>query len=312
MFSCISGKAQKNWDFSLKQQIRWIVSPELMFDAENPHFIPNGGAKEVNFFNKRKSKKETRFIENHKLKLALDKQYKELDNIVNISEKTGVADELGEATKQLKMELDIIKNKYYVIANSEMEELELNKIRFELQTEINDLKKKLTDPLNILALKSKEINTIKADFSFNTGDFVLTKNGKLQIENILINIYKDIDLWIKYLNDHNTVFRKDVYVVRVFVKGYTDEQGFNGAKNQSDRIKLNKKLSDDRAYSVRTEINNTFNKKYKDLSITLSIEYIGMGEELPPGVNYGPKDDKKRRICTVGTLAGPKSLIKVQ
>ena len=62
MFSYISGKAQKNRDFSLKQEIKWRVNPESMFDAENPHFIPNGGAKEVKKFNKRKSKKETYFF----------------------------------------------------------------------------------------------------------------------------------------------------------------------------------------------------------------------------------------------------------
>ena len=312
MFSCISGKAQKKWDFSLKQQIRWIVSPELMFDAENPHFYPNGGTKGVNFFNKRKSKKETKFIEDHKLKLLLDSAYGKFGDIGDISEKTGIDEELGEATKQLEKELDELKNKYYVIANSGLEDQDLTKKRIELLTELNDLNEKLTDPLHIIVVKSKEINTIKADFSFNTGDFVLTKNGRLRVENILENIYKDIDFWIKYLIDHNTVFRKDLYVVRVFVKGYTDEQGYIAAKNKSDRIKLNKKLSDSRAYAVRTEIYNNFNKKYKNLSITLSIEYIGMGEELPPGVNYGPEDDQKRRICTIGTLVGPKSLIKIK
>ena len=313
IFSCISGKAQKKWDFSIKQQIRWWFDPESMFDAENPHFRPNGGAKEVNFFNKRKSKKETKFIENYKLKLEIEKQREKLGEMVEIFEKTGIDEELGEATAQLKKELDILINKYYVIANSALEELELNKKRLELLIEINDLKKKLTDPLSILALKSKEINTIKADFSFETGSSELTSSGKNQVENILKQIYHDIDQWFYYLDFHDeAVFRRDNYIVRIFVKGYTDEQGYTSANNKNERIYLNKKLSDDRAYSVRTEIHNKFNKSYRDLTITLSIEYIGMGEQLPPGVYYGPKDDQKRRICTVGTLVGPKSLIKLK
>lgn len=303
----MSGRTQKNWSFSLKQQIRWIINPESMFDAQNPHFINNGGAKEVNFVNRRKSKKETKFIEDYKHKLLLDAAMRDLEEILE----SPVKEEFVEATKQLEMELDELKNKYSLIKNSGLEDQDLTKKRIELLTKMNDLKEKLLDPLHIIAVKSKEISTIKADFSFNTGDFVLTKNGRLRVENILTNIYKDIDFWIKYLKDHNTVFREDVYVVRFFVKGYTDEQGYKRAKNQSDRIKLNKKLSDSRAYSVRSEIYKKFNKKYKNLSITLSIEYIGMGEELPPGVIYGPKDDKNRRICTIGALVGPKSSIKL-
>lgn len=313
LLSINNTKAQRVKNFSFKQKIKWIFKPKSFFDADKPIFVPNGGSKTVSLLNQGRAKKETKFIDNHKVQMALDKQYADLEEIVTITKNSGMNDDLGDAIAELNDELDILQNKIEKLETADLDELELNKQRLEILTEMNDLKKRLTDPLNILAVKSKDLNTIKADFSFKTGSSDLTKSGKLQVNKILEAIYYDIDQWFYYLDDHNeAVFKDDKFVVRIVIRGYTDKQGYSTAKNDYDRKQLNLKLSNERAYAVRTEIYDMLNKKYRDLDISLSIDYTGMGEDLPQGVYEGPEDDPLRRVCTVGTLVGPKSLIKVK
>ena len=313
----LNAQKYKNYKFKQKMQHAFNYKSTLVVDPKTgeykPDFRSNGGEKVENFFNQGKVKKEAKFIEDLKIQKELDKQYAKLNETIEITEKSGMDDELSDAILELNAGLDKLQKKLNNLKNVDLVDLELNKMRLEILTEMNDLKKRLTDPLNILAVKSKYLNTIKADFSFETGKSELTKSGKSQLDKILEDIYSDIDEWFYYLDDHNeAVFRDDKFVVHVVIRGYTDEQGYSTAKTKYDRLKLNQKLSDDRAYAVKDEINKKFNKNYKNLNITLSSDYMGMGEDLPPNVYKGPEDDPKRRICTVGTLVGPKSLIKVK
>ena len=179
----------------------------------------------------------------------------------------------------------------------------------ELLIKINDLVFSQLKPLEDL-LSKEVVVSLSADLSFQTGKFVLSQSAKQLIAEQIQAIEKDIANWRNYLNHHNEkVFSNDVYYVQANVVGYADEQG---SKREDDRKKFNQELSEKRAEVVAIE----FEKQIQKLSQRLNVKLIyliddsGKGEELPPGINDGPTDDIRRRICIVSAVTGPSSIFK--
>ena len=222
--------------------------------------------------------------------------------------------EVGDATKNtINASIVEIENKIVELQN-ELKEISPWSItghkRFEeISVEINDLLYKKVNPLSLLILATKEVKTLLADLTFNTGKSTLTDLGKTEIKEIVNTIKNDVKEWTGYLDNHNmNIFKEDRFKAMISIKGYADLQGPSNALN---REKLNLKISQERADAVAAELEIEIDRVLKQENILYDIESIGKGEELPSNVvSNGKSNDAARRISTVSVVVAPVSLIK--
>ncbi len=169
--------------------------------------------------------------------------------------------------------------------------------------ELRELKCKRVDP--ITKFLNKKINKIYGDISFKTGASLISEGGKSEINEIINEIKKDIEVWRNYVNDCNErVFESELFVLVIDIDGYADQQGASN-KNQT--------LSQERASSVKTEIIRQLNSLVVKEKINIVFDKIqarGFGESLPPGVDQKGEDDPSRRVCIINSLVGPAVLLK--
>ncbi len=268
-----------------------------------PRYKDNGGKIPTMFFNQNKVLAESKYM----VTLAALKKAREdagrkpskRDEPVSESSSVDSAQVvINQVSEQIQKEIDQL-----VLKLGELDPYDDSSHDKALQvmTELNDLYYKKINPYQ--KLRNKSINTIKSDFVFQTGKSDINNAGVTEIQRLVKKIEDEIIDWKAYVDDHNNkIFADDLYKITIQINGYADKQG--NSKN-------NVKLSQERANKVRECFIKELKKLSSKYNVRYSVNFVGKGEELPPGVTESNKeDDPKRRISMIYSVVGPFSLLK--
>jgi outer membrane protein OmpA-like peptidoglycan-associated protein len=263
------------------------------------------GTKNINIFNKKQAKREKDFVETlEKAERAL-KLAEEQKNAFAKLDSTESVKILGEKLQQSFVKTQELINNLnnvnpYTAAGHQQ--------ALTLASELNDLLYSQILPLGELVSSNMQIKRLGADIGFKTGSAILSIEGVNEITRLIDSMIVDINSWKKYLNHHNqTIFKNEEYRTIIVINGYSDKQG-SGSKTERER--LNKELSENRAKAVASEFEKqlvALKKKYK---LDYQITFVGHGENLPPSfIDSGKKMDEKRRVSSISLVVGPKILL---
>ena len=150
-------------------------------------------------------------------------------------------------------------------------------------------------------IKSSQQEKLQSDISFALGKYELADEGKIALDRFADKIIAIIDENLKLFPDKPILLQIDVY-------GYTDSSGFlSDGGNRQKRIFLNQRLSELRAKSVSTHLNQYLSSKMVPYAQKVSIQHgkvTGKGEELPAGVAVSSQvNNPQRRICQIFSTA---------
>jgi outer membrane protein OmpA-like peptidoglycan-associated protein len=264
------------------------------------------GEKEVNAFNKNKAEREKLMAETIEKADAAKRKLEEQQAILNSIDST---ERIGDLDSKIKS----IFNRTQQIID------ELNKTSpytssgqektLKLATELNDLMHNYINPLSKLVEANKEVVRLGSDINFSTGSFILSKEGKKKVSQLVAKIADEIEKWKIYLNHHNeNIFSNSEYKTIILVNGYADMQGSMDAET---RKKKNFELSEKRAKAVADELKIQLNELKSKYNLVFDIQSKGRGEELPyENVSTSKKGESAaRRISSVSLVVGPKILL---
>jgi len=150
--------------------------------------------------------------------------------------------------------------------------------------------------------------TLSSDISFEKGEYELSEEGKLALQDIVGKILKNKE-------DYQQQHSKKTIVVKVKAVGYTDQVGFrpgtelirNLTEGCEDKVPedrgenrkfLNQRLSFFRARTISEQFKTEILEA--DAESVIEDDVVGLGEDLPPDVPEPyPTNDPRRRICKI-------------
>lgn len=151
---------------------------------------------------------------------------------------------------------------------------------------------------------------LESDVSFKKGQYQLSEKGVEAIDGILGAVVQDKTAYLKN-------FPTKTITTHVKVVGYTDSLNFArgtplmealtlGAEDQvpkqdpERRRFLNQRLSEFRASNIADHIASILNNGTKTDRFKVETEFVGKGEQAPPGVQPPyPVMDERRRVCKI-------------
>jgi outer membrane protein OmpA-like peptidoglycan-associated protein len=258
------------------------------------------GKTSVNILNKKKAELEKKHIENLEQAERAFKILEEQKTRFNSIDRSEQVAELDLILNDLTNEINVILEQIKSIDPYSESGFEMG---LKLGVQLNDLLYKKIIPMGMLIEENKVVKSVRADADFKTGSYVLSKNDKSTIDNLVSQIIKDIESWQKYLDHHNeAIFKSGKFKSKIIVNGYADLQG-SSSNNQT--------LSEKRAKIVEDELRSKLNEISAKYNLFFDIDSSGLGETVPPGVTpNGKNDDPARRITTIVCVTGPSLLIK--
>ena len=153
--------------------------------------------------------------------------------------------------------------------------------------------------------------TVESDISFASGEYRLSEQGKLAIEEHCLTIIRVKEELKQRYPDRNII-------ITINIVGYTEQVDFREGTNLlklltegiepqeipktklGQRKFLNRRLSEFRVRSIGERRLGYFQQHAPDVQVT--YEGIGVGEEIPLGVSEPyPLIDPRRRICKIYT-----------
>lgn len=215
----------------------------------------------------------------------IDRMQKEIQELIALYPNSHVDDllhTLEDVEKELEKEKSMLES---MDAQTQMDDIDALFQRLNKQEEIIERTRKSYRYAKDLHI-SLETNAL-----FSSGQFQLSPQGQRRLDVVVKDTRRSIERFKKQ-------FPEDTLSLFIQVEGYADTQAFYEGQPLPERKAQNLKISQSRAESL----GNYLQDKLKSWVSSVETEFIGHGEDLPPGVEAGPVDDPKRRICTLSML----------